>query len=87
MDVGRVVLGKAGRDKGRIFVVIEQIDEDYVLIVNGTNRSMEKPKKKKMKHLEAKPELLEDVREKILEGQRVFDAQIRKRLELLGYGD
>ncbi|NLJ41800.1 MAG: RNA-binding protein [Clostridiales bacterium] len=81
--MGKVVLARAGRDKGSIFTVIDQIDEDYVLIANGTNRSMDKPKKKKLKHLEFKPEVLTIIRDKILKGQKVFDAEIRKSLESL----
>lgn len=85
MEIGRVVLARAGRDKGNIFTVVGQIDQDYVLIANGTNRSVDKPKKKKIKHLEPKPEYLEIIRDKILKGQKVFDAEIRKSLEILGY--
>ena len=81
--IGKVVLARAGRDKGSIFTVIDQIDEDYVLIANGVNRSMDKPKKKKLKHLEFKPEVLTIIRDKILKGQKVFDAEIRKSLESL----
>lgn len=81
--IGRVVLAKAGRDKGDIFSIVGQIDEEYVLIANGTNRSIDKPKKKKIKHLELSPECLNIIRDKILKGQKVFDAEIRKNLEPL----
>lgn len=81
VQIGRLVLAKAGRDKGDTFVVIEQIDPEYVLIVNGINRTMEKPKKKKIKHLEFLPYFLHNIREKIVNGQKVFDAEIRKNLE------
>nr|MBO2493741.1 RNA-binding protein [Clostridia bacterium] len=85
MDIGRVVLAKAGRDKGKHFVIVGRMDENYVLIANGKSRSIDKPKKKKIKHLEAKPHVLYNVREKILSGQKVFDAELRKSLEALGY--
>lgn len=85
IKIGRVVLAKAGRDKGDIFTIVGKIDEDYVLIANGTNRSVDKPKKKKIRHLEPKPDCLEVIGEKILKGQKVFDAEIRKSLEILGY--
>lgn len=86
MQIGRVVLAKAGRDKGDIFVIVGQIDHEYVLIANGTNRSVEKPKKKKNKHLEAQPHVLTGIGDKILRGQKVFDAEIRKSLEALKQG-
>ncbi len=85
MDIGRVVLAKAGRDKGRHFVIVGRMDENYVLIANGKTRSIDKPKKKKIKHLEAKPHVVYNVREKILNGQKVFDAELKKSLEALGY--
>ncbi len=83
MEIGRVVLATAGRDSGNIFVIVGQLDENHVLIANGTNRSIEKPKKKKLKHLKPLPNSLEGIREKILNGKKVFDAEIRKSLENL----
>lgn len=51
MDKGQFVLSIAGRDKNRIFMVVDTIDENYVLIADGMLRSINKPKKKKLKHL------------------------------------
>ena len=51
MERGQFVLSIAGRDKGKIFVVTEIIDENYVMIADGMLRSINKPKKKKLKHL------------------------------------
>lgn len=83
MQIGRVVLATAGRDKGKTFVIIGVIDEDYVYIANGTNRTVDNPKKKKIKHLEPVDEYLGAIRDKVLKGQKVFDAEIRKSLEAL----
>ena len=85
MGIGRVVLAKAGRDKGKYFVIVGKIDEQYGLIANGTNRTIEKPKKKKIKHLDYRPHVLEDIKIKLEKGQQVLDAEIRKGLEMLGY--
>ena len=52
---GDVVRSVAGHDSGRRFVVLEVIDEQYVLIADGKTRPVEKPKKKKNKHLKAVP--------------------------------
>ncbi len=82
--LGRVVLAKAGRDKGKLFVVVGQLDQEYVLIANGTNRSIDKPKKKKLKHVDIRPNYLDNIREKLLKRQKVLDAEIRKSLENLG---
>lgn len=49
--VGQVVKSKSGRDKGRIFLVLEIVDDKMVLIVDGKLRGIERPKLKKIKHL------------------------------------
>ena len=56
LNAGRLVRSKAGRDSGRLFAVIEEIDEDFVLIANGSLRKLDRPKKKRRKHLKALPE-------------------------------
>ncbi len=51
IKVGTVVISKAGRDKGRYFIVTDVIDGDFVSISDGKLRKIENPKKKKIKHL------------------------------------
>ena len=59
MIPGRVVLSTQGRDEGRYFVVLEVIDENFVLMADGLTRKVDHPKKKKVKHLRPKPILVE----------------------------
>ena len=47
---GDFVLSLAGRDEGRIHLVIDA-DENYAFIADGDTRKVQKPKKKKIKHL------------------------------------
>lgn len=58
--VGQVVKSKSGRDKGRMFLVFEVLDEEYMLIVDGKLRGVERPKKKKYKHLKNYDEFCRD---------------------------
>lgn len=51
ISTGDIVLASAGRDTGRYFLVTSVIDELYVTIANGRSRRLEKPKRKKVKHL------------------------------------
>ncbi|MBR0425294.1 MAG: KOW domain-containing RNA-binding protein [Clostridia bacterium] len=53
LEVGDVVISKAGHDRGNLFVVLESIDSEYVRIADGRTRTLEKPKKKKRRHLKA----------------------------------
>jgi large subunit ribosomal protein L14e len=85
LEIGRVVMSKAGRDRGRYFVVVEKLDENYVMIVDGDLRKIDKAKKKKYKHLKAKKELISSIQAKILSGEPVLDSEIRRSLEALGY--
>ena len=50
--LGQLVVSLAGRDKGCICAVVGEPDEEgFVLIADGKVRKVEKPKKKKLKHL------------------------------------
>lgn len=49
--LGCIVIATAGRDKNRKFIVIKKLDSLFVLIADGKYRRLEKPKKKKIKHL------------------------------------
>jgi hypothetical protein len=82
IGVGSVVLSIAGRDKGRYFVVVEKIGDEYVKIADGELRPQERAKLKKLKHLKANGGILTKIAEK-LEGQKqVFDAEIRSALRV-----
>ena len=85
VEVGRVVFSKAGRDKGKYFIIVDIIDDQYVNISDGDLRRLANPKRKKAKHLDMKPEVLEGIKEKILNGKKVFDAELRSALRALRY--
>lgn len=42
---------KAGHDKNQIYFLLKE-DEEYVYLVNGTTKPLEKPKKKNRKHIQ-----------------------------------
>lgn len=81
VEIGRVVLSRSGRDKGRAFLIVEVIESPYVLIVDGGLRRLAKPKKKKLKHLDLQPMVLENIQEKLTQGKKVFDAELRSALK------
>ena len=59
MQPGMTVQAKAGRDKGRFFLILK-IEDGYAYIADGKTRKLEKPKKKKLIHLAA-TKLIKDV--------------------------
>ncbi|MBE6071631.1 MAG: hypothetical protein E7208_06685 [Clostridium butyricum] len=82
--IGKVVLSKAGRDKNHLYVIVRQINEDYVLLANGNTKSISMPKKKKVKHLS----ILEDIDDEIISSIRLCDKstdlKIKRFLKLKG---
>lgn len=79
--IGQVVRSKAGRDKGQFMVVIEIIDENYVMISDGRLRKVDHPKKKKIKHLAKTNHINENYHNQILNGKKIGDEEIRKTLK------
>ncbi len=49
-SIGDIVLSKAGRDAGKHFVIVKR-DGNFAHIANGKLHKIEKPKKKKLKHI------------------------------------
>lgn len=54
-EAGRVVIVTQGHDKGCWCAVLSVLDEQNVLLCDGRLRTLEKPKKKRVKHLTALP--------------------------------
>ncbi len=81
IEVGSIVYSRAGRDSGRYYVVMEVVDDDFVTIADGKKRKAETPKKKKIKHLKITMEIAEDIKNKLLSKEIVYDAHIKKALE------
>lgn len=79
--VGQVVMSKAGRDKGRIFLVQDIIDAEHVSIIDGDLRKLDNPKKKKIKHLIVYKTILSELKDKFESNININDAYIRKLLE------
>ncbi|AFS79243.1 hypothetical protein Curi_c22400 [Gottschalkia acidurici 9a] len=79
INLGQIVKSKAGRDKDKIFTVIDIVDEDYILIVDGKYRKLDNPKKKKIKHLMVYKNVLGDLKEKIARNE-INNSYIRKEL-------
>jgi len=47
--IGRFVLSTAGRDSGRVHIVVA-VEENFYHLVDGSTRKVAAPKKKKIKH-------------------------------------
>lgn len=83
LNVGQVVEALCGRDQGKLFFIKQIIDDKYVLIVDGKSRKLDKPKIKKIKHLNISNFVDEKVKNKLLNGEDITDSFIRAELNKL----
>ena len=84
-EPGRVVESVQGRDKGHFFLVLEA-NEGIVTIADGRRHRLENPKKKKTKHLRAKPVLL-NLKALRPEGGALQNSDLRRALDENGFAD
>jgi ribosomal protein L14E/L6E/L27E len=81
LQVGQIVRSIQGRDKDRYFVVIDVLDEDHALLVDGSLRRLDKPKKKKRKHFISTGFISEEIQQRITSEKKMNNALIRVELE------
>ena len=79
--IGQIVVSKRGRDCGLTFVVLNSCEEEFLFITDGRLRKVEKPKKKKMKHLTYTGYRSEVLRSMLLKEQYVTNRQVREELK------
>lgn len=69
LSVGKLVISVAGRDERRVFAVIGE-NEAHLILADGRKRRIEKPKTKKVKHVEfLDVELSQDALELLKKGE------------------
>ena len=81
MDIvkSNIVKSAAGRDEGDIFFVLDT-QEEYLLLADGKSRRVEKPKKKKCKHVTFVGESHSVVAEKIRSSEKITNSELRKAI-------
>ena len=77
--ISDVVISTTGRDKGRIYYVI-QADPIYLHLANGKDRTLERPKLKKRKHIEKVLRSETRVAQKLQAGDKVLNGELRRDL-------
>ncbi len=80
MEPGSIVISKAGRDRGRLFLVVAEVDDDFVMVANGALRKMDRQKKKRRKHLKPTGTVVAELRDRLSQGKPVEDHELRKWL-------
>ena len=86
-EPGRVVVSRAGRDRGAAYVVLTDPAQDRVLLIDGRGRTRERPKRKNVKHLTAKPRVLPGFPEMVRENRRDLEEEVRRILDAERFSD
>ena len=69
----------AGHDKGNLFYVIG-VEDAYVILANGKDRPLDRPKRKKRKHVQKVLRAETRVAEKLRHGDKVLNSELRRDL-------
>ena len=86
INISDVVVSTAGRDQGDWFYVIAQ-DQTYLFLANGKDRSLDKPKRKKRKHVQKVLRSETRVAQKLRSGDKVLNGELRRDLAFLARED
>ena len=78
-----MIVSLAGRDKGQLFFVVDT-DEQFVYLADGKGRRLESPKRKKRRHVRKLPQSDSRVAEKIRNGDKVLNSELRRELAVYG---
>ena len=82
INISDVVVSIAGRDLGEWFYVIAE-DPIYLFLANGKDRTLDKPKRKKRKHVQKVLRSETRVAEKLRSGNKVLNGELRRDLAFL----
>ena len=78
-NISDVVVSTAGHDQGEIFYVIST-DDRYLYLANGKDRTLDKPKRKKRKHVQKVLRSETRVAQKLASGDKVLNSELRRDL-------
>lgn len=78
--IGEFAKSKAGHDKDEIFIILN-IEEEYVYLVDGKSRTVEKPKKKKMKHIQVIHQIHDELQNKLDSSHIIRDEDIKRAIK------
>ena len=83
--ISDVVVSTAGRDQGKLFYVVGT-DPVYLMLANGKDRTLDKPKRKKRKHIQKVLRAETRVAVKLASGDKVLNSELRRDLAFFSRG-
>ena len=82
ITISDVVVSTAGRDQGQWFYVIAE-DPTHLFLANGKDRTLDRPKRKKRKHVQKVLRSETRVANKLQLGDKVLNGELRRDLAFL----
>ena len=79
ISISDLVVSTAGRDQGSLYYCTGS-DGRYVMLVNGKDRTLDKPKRKARRHVKKVLRSETRVAEKLRHGDKVLNSELRKDL-------
>lgn len=80
--IGMFAISLAGHDKNQIYVIIKE-EGEYVYLADGNLKPLEKPKKKKKKHIQLiKKDMDEVLLKKLRNGQIIYNEEIKYAIKV-----
>lgn len=83
LAVGQFVKSKAGRDRDRVFLILDIVDDNFVLLVDGNLRKVDAPKLKKVRHLIKINQISTVFADILKDGRKPDDSLVRREIDKL----
>ena len=74
-----VAISINGRDAGKRFIIVETQD-DYSMLADGKRRRVEKPKRKKNKHLMVEGRVDSRTADRLISDEKITNSDVRRAL-------
>ncbi len=75
--IGQFVQIKRGRELSQYAIIIEIIDDKFVMLADGDKRKFDRPKKKNLHHVELLDHVSPEVEKSLRETNRVTNGKLR----------
>lgn len=81
--LGQVVSSRAGRDRGKLFVVVALVDDRTVSVADGETRTIDRAKRKNLRHLTIHTHVARELGDRLASGEIPSDNELRRYLKAL----
>lgn len=75
IQIGQIVCSTQGRDKGAYYIVLT-VSSNICCVADGEYKTIKKPKKKNISHVEGKPVIITEIAQKLENKTKINDQMI-----------